>query len=151
MNRMKLVNIVSRLPAILLSILLCSAGTLAHAQSITIPAQTVVTPIAINGTTVQISIIIPAQTVPLPAGTGSLPSGLTWSGGVLAVAGSVQATTLALTGGPTLPACVSNLYFLAPASSGSTTLQPSCYVVPTLAIPPITVASSGPNTITLTP
>jgi hypothetical protein len=120
----------------------------AFAQSVTIPAQTVVTPVTINGTAVNITITIPAQTVALPA--TSLPSGFTWANGVLTVPGSISATSVSLTGGSALPTCASNLY-LWQYSAGE--LQPYCYVAPTLTIPGITVsqATSAINTITLTP
>jgi hypothetical protein len=115
-------------------------------QSLTIPAQTFTTPLTINGTTIQLTITVPSQTVALPASGGaSLPSGLTWSSGVLSVAGSVTATSINITGGPALPTCVSNL-FLWQLVSG--VLQPACYT-----LPPVTVsqAASPVNTFTFNP
>jgi hypothetical protein len=130
----------------LLAILLLSSKV--FAQSIIIPTQTITAPITFNGTTGSITITIPAQTVPIPASV--LPTGLSWAGGVFTVNGNVVATSVALTGGPTLPTCVSNL-FLWQMVSGS--LQPFCYVAPTLTVPPITVtqASTPINTFTFTP
>lgn len=132
-------------------------STVAVAQSITIPSQTVVTPVTINGTTVQVSVVIPAQTVALPAqGGASLPSGMTYSttaglqvtGPITSTAG-ITATSLTMTSGPTVPTnCTNNLY-LWQLVSGS--LVPVCYTAPALTIPPITVSSTGPNQITLTP
>lgn len=121
------------------------------AQSITIPAQTITTPVTINGFTAKITITVPAQTVALPASGGTaLPSGITWANNVLTVAGSVQATSVSLTGGPALPTCTSGL-FLWQLVSG--TLTPACYVAPTLTVPAITVsqAASPINTFTLNP
>jgi hypothetical protein len=120
----------------------------AFAQSITIPAQTITTPVTVNATTVKLTITVPQQVVPLPASV--LPAGLTWSNGVLAVAGSVSATSVALTGGPALPTCASEL-FLWQLVSG--TLQPACYTPPAFTVPPVTVSQSDSpvNTFTVTP
>jgi len=132
-------------------LLLLSASALAQ-TSLTIPAQTFQTPVTINGTVIQLSITVPSQTVTLPAqgAAAALPSGMTFANGVLTVNGSISATSVALTGGSALPTCVSNL-FLWQLVSG--VLQPSCYVAPTLTVPPLTVsqAASPINTITLTP
>jgi hypothetical protein len=71
------------------------------------------------------SIVIPSQIVPLPA--SSLPVGMTYStSGGLVVAGPITATQITLTGGPTLPACASNLY-LFQYSPTTKTLTPVCY------------------------
>jgi hypothetical protein len=108
----------------------------------TIPAQTITSPLVVNGTTVQLSIVVPAQTVQLPAsggGTGSLPAGLTWTNSVLAVAGSITATQITLSGGPALPASSTGLYVLQLVNGA---LQPVAY-------PPITALSPSANTLTI--
>jgi hypothetical protein len=80
-----------------------------------------------------------------------LPAGLTFSGGILNIAGSmvasgsVTATQLSLTGGPVLPTCTTNTYVLG-LSSG--VLSPICLTLPGITV---TQASSPANTITLTP
>jgi hypothetical protein len=134
-----------------LCLLLCTGTALA--QSITIPSQTVVTPVTINGTTVQISITIPAQTVTLPTSTAGLPSGMTYSStaglsvtGPIVSTGSISATTLSLTSGPTLPTSTSGMYVWELTGG---LLEPVPYIP--YVLPPLTVASSAANTITLTP
>lgn len=125
-------------------------STAAMAQTVQIPAIPMTVPIVINGTTVKITFTIPAQTITVPS-SGGLPSGMTFSSTAgLTVTGPITATQINLTGGPTLPTCASGL-FLFKLTSGM--LQPTCYVAPTLSIPPITVsqAASPENTLTFTP
>jgi hypothetical protein len=110
-------------------------------NALVIPAQTVNSPLVVNGTTVQLSIAIPAQTVQVPASTSGLPTGITWANGVLTVAGSITATQVTLSGGPALPASPSGLYVLQLVNG---VLEP-------VALPPITAASVAANTVTLTP
>lgn len=109
---------------------------------VTIPAQTVTSPLVVNGVTVNLSIAIPAQTIQVPAGgggTSTLPAGLTWSGGVLAVAGAITATQITLSGGPALPPSASGLYVLQNVGG---VLEPVAY-------PPLTALSPGANTLTI--
>jgi hypothetical protein len=117
---------------------------------ITIPAQTVTASVPINGTTVKISIAVPAQAVPLPASIAGLPSGFTLTNGVF----TIPASTITLTGGPALPTCASELFlwqFVAATGSTPGSLQPACYVAPTLSIPPIAVSQAANGAVTLTP
>jgi hypothetical protein len=131
------------------------SATTSLAQSITIPAQTISTPLTINGTTVQISITIPSQTVALPAAGPGLPPGMTYSqsagltvtGGVTA-SGAVTGSELAVTGGSAVPTCSSGLYLLQYTAS-TNMLTPACYT-PT-SIPAITVSQAASGAITLTP
>lgn len=136
---------------ICLLIFICGS-TFGYAQTpLVIPSQTVVTPVTVNGTAIQLTITIPAQTVTIPAqGAAALPTGLTWANGVFTVAGSISTTQLALTGGPSLPPSTSGLYLWQLVTG---VLQPVAYVMPTFTVPPLTVsqAASPINTITLTP
>lgn len=108
--------------------------------TITIPAQTVTSPLTVNGTKINLSIAIPAQAITIPDSSGGLPAGLTWSNGVFTVAGSITASQVTLTGGPTLP----------PSDSGLYVLQLVNGVLEPVAYPPISAASTAANTITLT-
>lgn len=82
----------------------------ADAQSITIPAHSFTQTITINGKATKVTITEPAQTVKIPA--PALPAGLTFANGVLAVSGSIKASSINLTGGPGLPTSANGLYLL---------------------------------------
>lgn len=98
-------------PALHLALCLVALVSLrAHAQSVTIPARSFTQAFTINGKQVKLRITVPQQIVAIPAPT--LPAGLTFSKGVLTVAGSIQATSIDLTGGSALPTSASGLYLL---------------------------------------
>jgi hypothetical protein len=87
----------------------------AGAQTVTLPARTVTQTVTLNGRSAQLTFTIPAQTVLIPKPavvTPPLPTGITFSNGVLTVAGSISATALNLTGGATTPVSASGLYLL---------------------------------------
>lgn len=131
-------------------LLLFIISTAGFAQTATIAANSLTFKATINGTAV--TIVGPATAVTIPvSGISGLPAGITYTNNVLTVPGGISTGTISLTSGPALPACTSGLFFLAPATSGSSVLEPSCYVPAT--IPPITVsqAASPINTLTLTP
>lgn len=125
----------------------------APAQTVAFPATPITVPVTINGTVVNITFTIPAQTLACTGcgGSSGLPTGLTFSNGVFNVTGSiiasstVTATQISLTGGPALPTCTTNTYVL---SLTSGVLSPACLTLPGITV---TQAASPANTITLTP
>jgi hypothetical protein len=136
--------------AAILALLMWSAAAFGQ-SSVTIPAQTFITPLTINGTTIQLTITVPSQTVALPttAPSSTLPAGVTFSTtGGLTVAGPITATSLNLTSGPALPTCTSGLYLWQLVSG---VLQPACYTPSTYSPPPLTVSQAPTpiNTVTI--
>lgn len=87
-----------------------SSHVYVNAQSITIPAHSFSQTITINGKPTKVTITEPAQTVKIPAPVTALPKGLTFANGVLTVSGSIKASSINLTGGPSMPVSANGLY-----------------------------------------